>query len=172
MAEKKASTEGQEAEAQELSFLDQAISATRQTPRDETEDLLKALTREALAGTVTWDKNLSVTINKAIAAIDQALSKQLSAIMHAEKFQKLEGSWRGMHHLIQNSETSSQLKIRMMNISKKELSRDLEKAVEFDQSQIFKKIYESEFGTAGGEPYGALIGDYEFSSHPDDISLL
>lgn len=172
MAEKKAATEGQEAEAQEISFLDQAINATKQTPRSETEDLLKALTKEALSGTITWDKNLSVTINKAIAAIDQAMSKQLSAIMHGEKFQKLEGSWRGLQHLIQNSETSSQLKIRMMNISKKELTRDLEKAVEFDQSQIFKKIYESEFGTAGGEPYGALIGDYEFSSHPDDISLL
>lgn len=162
----------QEAKAEEASFLEQAISATKQTPRDETEDLLKTLTQEAMKGTVTWNKNLTVTINSAIAAIDKAMSKQLSAIMKNEKFQKLEGSWRGLHHLVSNSETSSQLKIRMLNISKKELSRDLEKAVEFDQSQIFKKIYESEFGTAGGEPYSALIGDYEFSSHPDDINLL
>ncbi len=162
----------QQAEASEISFLDQAISATKQTPRDETEDLLKALTKEALSGSVKWDKNLAVSINNAIAGIDAAISKQLAAVMHHEKFQKLEGSWRGMHHLINTSETSSQLKIRMLNISKKELSRDLEKAVEFDQSQIFKKIYESEFGIAGGEPYAALIGDFEFSSHPMDVSLL
>jgi len=172
MANEEQQSEAQEAEAQEVSFLDQAISATKQTPRDETENLLKALTSEAMKGTVSWDKNLSQTINSAIAAIDGVMSKQLAAIMHDEKFQKLEGSWRGLHHLVMNSETGSELKIRMLNISKKELTRDLEKAVEFDQSQIFKKIYESEFGIAGGEPYAALIGDYEFTSHPDDISLL
>jgi len=172
MAEKETQTEAQEAEAQEVSFLEQAITATRQTPRDETEDLLKTLTQEAMKGTVKWDKNLTVTINSAIAALDKVMSEQLSAIMHNEKFQKLEGSWRGLQHLVMNSETSSQLKIRMLNISKKELGKDLEKAVEFDQSQIFKKIYEAEFGTAGGEPYSALIGDYEFTSHPDDLSLL
>lgn len=161
-----------EAEAQEASFLERAITATKQTSRDETEELLKTLTQEAMKGTVKWDKNLSVTINAAIAALDEAMSKQLAGVMQQEKFQKLEGSWRGLNHLIMNSETGSQLKIRMLNISKKELTRDLEKAVEFDQSQIFKKIYESEFGTAGGQPYAALIGDYEFSSHPDDVSVL
>lgn len=164
----------QQAEAQtsEVSFLEQAIGATKQTARNETEELLRTLTQEAMKGTVKWDKNLSVTINAAIQAIDEAMSKQLAAVMHNEKFQKLEGSWRGLNYLVNNSETSAQLKIRMLNISKKELGKDLEKAVEFDQSQIFKKIYESEFGTAGGQPYAALIGDYEFSTHPDDISLL
>lgn len=162
----------QVAEEQEVSFLEQAIGATKQTQRDETENLLKNLTQEVMKGTVKWDKNLTITINKAIQAIDETLSKQVSAIMHQEKFQKIEGSWRGLHHLISNSETGSGLKIRMLNISKKELTKDLEKAVEFDQSQTFKKIYESEFGTAGGEPYAAIIGDYEFSSHPDDIDLL
>lgn len=162
----------QVAEEQEVSFLEQAIGATKQTQRDETESLLKNLTQEVMKGTVKWDKNLTITINKAIQAIDETLSKQVSAIMHQEKFQKIEGSWRGLHHLISNSETGSGLKIRMLNISKKELTKDLEKAVEFDQSQTFKKIYESEFGTAGGEPYAAIIGDYEFSSHPDDIDLL
>lgn len=108
-----------------------------------------------MKGTVKWDKNLTVTINAAIAAIDEVMSKQLSAVMQHEKFQKLEGSWRGLNHLVMNSETSTQLKLRVMNISKKELAKDLEKAVEFDQSQTFKKIYESEFGTAGGEPYAA-----------------
>ena len=169
---KKQAADAQEAEATEVSFLEQAIGATKQTSRDVTEDLLKTLTKEAMDGTVKWDKNLTVTINSAIAAIDDAMSNQLSAILQHEKLQKLEGSWRGLNHLIMNSETSSQLKIRMLNLSKKELSKDLEKAVEFDQSQTFKKIYESEFGTAGGEPYAALIGDYEFSGHPDDLDLL
>ena len=115
MSEKQqAESQAEEVAVAEASFLEQAISATKQTPRDETEDLLKTLTREAMEGTVTWDKNLTVTINAAIAAIDKTLSKQLSAIMHNEKFQKLEGSWRGLHHLVSNSETSTQLKIRMM----------------------------------------------------------
>ena len=169
---KKQAAEAQEAEATEVSFLEQAIGATKQTSRDETEELLKTLTKEAMSGTVKWDKNLTVTINSAIAAIDKVMSKQLSAIMQHEKLQKLEGSWRGLNHLVMNTETSTQLKIRMLNLSKKELTKDLEKAVEFDQSQTFKKIYESEFGTAGGEPYAALIGDYEFSGHPDDLDLL
>ena len=169
---KKQAAEAQQAEATEVSFLEQAIGATKQTSRDETEELLKTLTKEAMSGTVKWDKNLTVTINSAISAIDKVMSKQLSAIMQHEKLQKLEGSWRGLNHLVMNSETSSQLKIRMLNLSKKELTKDLEKAVEFDQSQTFKKIYESEFGTAGGEPYAALIGDYEFSGHPDDLDLL
>ncbi len=173
MAEREQQAEGQEAESQEqVSFLEQAISATKQTPADETTELLKTLTREAMEGTVKWNKNLTVTINNAIAEIDRVLSQQLKAIMQHEKFQKLEGSWRGLHHLIMNSETSTQLKIRMLNLSKKELSRDLEKAVEFDQSQIFKKIYEAEFGSAGGEPYAALIGDFEISNHPDDLDML
>ncbi|HMY40216.1 MAG TPA: type VI secretion system contractile sheath large subunit, partial [Marinagarivorans sp.] len=160
------------AEAQELSYLSMALDATRQTSRDDAEDLLKNLTREVMAGTVKWNKNLTVTINSAIAAIDKALSKQLTAIMQHPKFTKLEGSWRGLNYLVSNSETSSQLKIRVLNASKKEISKDLERAVEFDQSNLFKKIYESEFGTAGGEPYSCLIGDYEFSAHPDDVSTL
>ena len=165
--------QSQQAEVQEeVSFLEQAISATKQTTRNETEELLKTLTSEAMDGTVKWDKNLTITINNAIAEIDKVMSTQLSAIMQNAKFQKLEGSWRGLNHLLSNSETSTDLKIRMLNISKKELSKDLEKAVEFDQSQIFKKIYESEFGTAGGEPYAALIGDYEFSGHPEDLDML
>ncbi|THB68071.1 MAG: type VI secretion system contractile sheath large subunit [Gammaproteobacteria bacterium] len=159
-------------EEMSASLLDQAISATKQTEPSRAEELLKTLTEEALKGTVTWNKNLTVTFNEAISSIDTAISKQLRAIMHHEKFQKLEGSWRGLHHLVMNSETSSGLKLRVMNVSKKALAKDLSKAVEFDQSQIFKKIYENEFGTPGGEPYGALIGDYEFTNHPEDIELL
>jgi type VI secretion system protein ImpC len=92
--------------------------------------------------------------------------------MHDPKFVKLEGSWRGLHYLVQNSETGTSLKLRVLNISKRELGRDLSRAIEFDQSQLFKKIYENEFGTPGGEPYGALIGDYEWTNHPDDLETL
>lgn len=164
--------QAQEAQAQEFSLLDQAIAATKQTERSRAEELLTALATEAMAGTVTWNKNLTVTFNQAIESIDQLMSKQLSAIMHSEQFRKLEGSWRGLNHLVMNSETGSSLKIRVFNCNKRELFKDLDKAVEFDQSQTFKKIYESEFGSPGGEPYGALIGDYEFSAHPEDVELL
>ncbi|MEQ3761982.1 MAG: type VI secretion system contractile sheath large subunit, partial [Alcanivorax sp.] len=163
---------GAEAEAQSVSLLEQAISSTKQTEREETQDLLANLTEQVLKGTVSWDRNLTNTIKQAVDAIDQAMSRQLTAILHDEKFQKLEGSWRGLNHLVMNSETSSTLKIRMLNISKRELFRDLDKAVEFDQSQIFKKLYEEEFGTAGGEPYGCMVGDFEFTSHPEDVDLL
>ena len=92
--------------------------------------------------------------------------------MHDPKFTKLEGTWRGLHYLVMNSETGTSLKIRVLNASKRDLTRDLQRAVEFDQSQLFKKIYENEFGTPGGEPYGALIGDYEWTQHPDDVETL
>jgi len=168
--------QGQAAEAttetQTVSLLDQAISATRQTERSRAEELLRTLAEESLKGTVTFSRNMSRTLNDAVAAIDRLISKQLAAVMHAPEFQKLEGSWRGLNHLVMNSETGAQLKIRVFNIGKKELLKDLEKAVEFDQSQTFKKLYENEFGTPGGEPYGSIVGDYEFSNHPDDIELL
>ena len=155
-----------------LSLLDQAIQVTKPAEPDEMQDLLRTLTDEALAGTVTFSKNLTQTFNKAIEAIDQKLSQQLSQIMHHPDFQKLEGSWRGLNYLVKNSETSATLKIRVLNESKKELHKDLTKAVEFDQSQTFKKIYESEFGTPGGEPYGALIGDFEFGNGTEDLEIL
>ncbi len=155
-----------------VSFLDQAIGATKQTEATRAEELIKTLTEEAMKGTVSWNKNLTVTFREAILALDNQISEQLAAVMHHPDLQKLEGSWRGLHYLTSNSETSATLKIRMMSMRKKELHKDLSKAVEFDQSQIFKKVYESEFGSAGGEPYGALIGDYEFTNHPEDIETL
>ncbi len=92
--------------------------------------------------------------------------------MHHKDFQKLEGSWRGLHYLVMNSETGTQLKLRVLNCKKRELQLDLETASEFDQSHLYKKIYENEFGMAGGIPYAALVGDYEFTNHPDDIQML
>src|SRR5271157_1756239 len=160
------------AEAQEVSLLDQVLSATKQTERSRAEELMKTLVDQALAGVVSFDKNVTKTINATIKAIDEKLSTQLAAIMHHPDFQKQEGTWRGLNYLVMNSETSAMLKIKVLNVSKRELFNDVDKAVEFDQSQIFKKLYENEFGTPGGEPYGSLIGDYEFTNHPEDIDLL
>lgn len=170
--EQKAAAGAATTTADAASLLDQALAATKQTDRGRAEDLLRTLADEALAGTVTFSKNVSVTINQAIRAIDAAVSKQLNQVMHHADFLKLEGSWRGLHHLVMNTETSTSLKLKVFNVSKRELFKDVDKAVEFDQSQIFKKLYENEFGTPGGEPYGTLIGDYEFSNHPEDLELL
>ncbi len=170
--------EGQEAQqsadaqTESASLLDQVISITPNAKPDRAKELLEVLTKEALAGTVTFDKDVTRTINDAMRKIDAAISKQLAVVMHTPEFQKLEGTWRGVQHLVMNSETGTNLKIRALNVTKKELFKDVDKAVEFDQSQIFKKLYENEFGTPGGEPYGALIGDYEFENHPEDIELL
>jgi type VI secretion system protein ImpC len=163
-------TPAQEAEAPGL--LDQVMAATRQTEPDRAQDLVRTLIEQANQGTVSFDRNLTITIDRAIKAIDAALTSQLNEVLHEQRFLKLEGSWRGLHYLVMNSETSTNLKIRVVNASKRELHRDLTRAVEFDQSLLFRKIYESEFGSPGGEPYGALIGDYEWTNHPEDMEAL
>ena len=172
MSGAQAAPAGAAAETTGASLLDQVVGATKQTEPERAQELVRTLVEQALSGTVTFDRNLTRTFDKAIAAIDAKLSAQLNAIIHAPKFLKLEGSWRGLNHLVMNSETGTSMKIRVLNASKRDLNRDLTKAVEFDQSQLFKKIYENEFGTPGGEPYGALIGDYEWTNHPDDIETL
>ena len=158
--------------APEENLLSQIVAATRQTEPDRAQDLLRTLTDQALKGTVTYDRNLTVTLNNAIAELDRKISRQLAAIMQSPEFTKLEGSWRGLQYLVKNSETSVNLKIRVLNASKRDVSKDLAKAVEFDQSRLFKSIYEDEFGTPGGEPMGALIGDYEFDNSFDDVQTL
>lgn len=136
------------------------------------QELIQNMVAWACEGTVSFKKSLTHTISQAIQAIDDKISKQLAAIMHAPSFQKLEGTWRGLNYLVSNSETNDQLKIRAINLPKRMLFKDLEKAIAFDDSTLFKKIYENEFGMPGGEPYGALIGDYEFQNHPEDLDLL
>ena len=163
---------GAEEQTESVSLLDGAIAATPKAKRDTVKDMITELAKQAASGAVKFKKNVSKTIDDAIAAIDDKVSKQLAAVMHQPDFQKLEGTWRGFNYLVFESETSAQLKIKVMNLSKKDLYKDLDKAVEFDQSQTFKKLYENEFGSPGGEPYGALIGDYEFTNHPQDIDLL
>jgi len=118
--------------------------------------------------------DVTQTINAYVAEIDRKLSEQINLIMHHEDFQQLESAWRGLHHLVTNTETDTQLKIRVINISKKELGKTLKrfKGTAWDQSPIFKKIYEEEYGQLGGEPYGCLVGDYYFDHSPQDVELL
>lgn len=149
-----------------VNLMPETVDASRKT------DIVGNLVDQVMKNVVTWDKNVTRSINKAIEQIDAKLSKQLAAIMHRPEFQKLEGSWRGLRHLVFSSETCATLKLKVMNVSKKALFRDVDKAVEFDQSIIWKKLYEDAYGIAGGEPFGALIGDYEFTNHPEDLDLL
>lgn len=140
--------------------------------KERAKDMIGEFVNQVMSGELTMSKRMDLAINSRIAEIDRLLSSQLNEIMHNEAFQKLEGSWRGLNQLVMNSETSTMLKIRVMSVNKKDLLKDLEKAVEFDQSALFKKVYEEEYGTFGGAPFGALIGDYEFGNHPQDMALL
>ncbi|TAM54329.1 MAG: type VI secretion system contractile sheath large subunit [Paraburkholderia sp.] len=118
------------------------------------------------------DKGVVAMINERVAEIDKLLTDQLNAIMHDEAFQALEASWTGLHDMVYGTETSTRLKLRLLNVTKKELLKDLETAVDHDMSVLFKKVYEEEYGTFGGYPYSLLIGDYTFGRHPQDIALL
>lgn len=169
-AEQEQQSEGQ---VESGSILDSMLAVMpKVVERDEGADMVKNLIGVAMEGTLSFDRSCTNTLQSAINSLDQKLSTQLAAIMQNEQFQKLEGSWRGLHHLVMNSETSKQLKLRVLNVTKKEVFKDLDKAIEFDQSTLFKKLYEDEFGMPGGEPYGSIVGDYEFTNHPDDIDLL
>ncbi|MCC6544592.1 MAG: type VI secretion system contractile sheath large subunit [Nitrospirae bacterium] len=175
--QKEQAQEGQAQEVQEeKGLLDQIIEQGRMI-RDESQkgwarDVLSEFVKQIMEGTITVSKDTERMINARIAQIDRLISVQLNEIMHHPDFQKLEASWRGLNYLVQNTETGEKLKLRVMNVSKKDLLKDMEKASEFDQSTLFKKIYEEEFGMFGGASYGALIGDYEFGNNPQDLSLL
>jgi len=153
-------------------ILSEGRLARDEVQTERAKDMLGEFVSQVMQGQLVVSRDMEATINARIAAIDRLLSAQLNEILHHEDFQKLEGSWRGLRHLVMNSETGTALKIRVFNASKKDLGKDLERAAEFDQSALFKKIYEEEFGTFGGAPYGALIGDYEFSNHPQDVAML
>lgn len=156
----------------QTSLLDQVLDTTPQTERSRGKDLLEALIEQSLEGTVRYDRSVAVTLRDAVRRIDEVISTQLSAIMHNKDFQKLEGSWRGLRYLVMNSETGPWLKLKVMDASTSELLADLEKAEDFDRSQLWIKLYEDAIGTPGGVPYAAVLGDYEFRNHPDDIKLL
>ncbi len=162
--------------ASELSLIDSIIQEGKMA-KDENQqtyakDLLSEFARQVLDEGMVVDKGLNQTIKERIGQIDQLINGQLNEILHAEKFQKMESAWKGLEYMVKNTETSSTLKLRVLNVSKDELVDDLEKAMEFDQSALFKKIYEHEYGTFGGTPYSVLIGDYYFGRHPKDMSLL
>jgi type VI secretion system protein ImpC len=176
--EKKGQRETSRAEAvqEEKGVLDRIIEEGRlardDSQREWARDIIGEFAKQVMEGTITISKNTELMINSRIAQIDRLISMQLNEVIHHPEFQKLEASWRGLNYLVHQSETGENLKIRVMNVSKKDLLKDMEKASEFDQSTLFKKIYEEEFGTFGGASYGALIGDYEFGSHPQDLALL
>ena len=157
-------------------ILDEML-ATGIRPRDEAsrdygQTLLKNLVEQLLDPGMVVAKGVTKTITQRIAAVDELISKQLNEVMHASEFQQLEAAWRGMHQLVMNSETGENMKVRVMNISKKDMLRDFQAAPEFTESALWKKIYEYEFGLYGGDPYGCLVGDYEFDRSPQDVELL
>ena len=142
--------------------------------RSAVEAAVQTLAQQALSQTVHHASDAYATIQAIITEIDQKLTEQINTILHHEQFQQLEGAWRGLHYLINNTETDEQLKIRFMCISKRELGRTLKryKGVAWDQSPIFKQVYESEYGQFGGEPIGCIVGDYHFDHSAPDVELL
>ncbi len=180
MAENEQAAQAEAAQTEETteeqSLLDRIITegrmAREKTQESRAKDLIGEFVSQIMEGAMTVSNDTEAMVNARIAQIDKLISDQLNEVMHADEFQQLEASWRGLHYLVHNSETGERMKIRVMNASKKDLLKDFEKAPEFDQSALFKKVYEEEFGMFGGAAYGALIGDYEFSNHPQDLSLL
>lgn len=176
-----AKTEGQSDQAaqetvEESSLLDQIVDQGRfgstDPQRERGRNLVKNFVSEVLEGTIQVSPDTESMLNARIAEIDRLISKQLGAIMHHPEFQRLEATWRGLRYLLDQSETGTMLKIKVLNTTKKELLKDLQRAPEFDQSALFKKVYEEEYGVFGGAPFGALLGDFEFDKSGQDIELL
>lgn len=162
--------------AESTSLLDAIVSQSRvarnATEHDRTKDLIGELVREVMDGTVVVSDNLSATLDARIAQIDQLISDQLSEVLHAPEFQKLESSWTGLQYLCKQTSTGEQLKIKVFNATKKELVKDFKTAIDFDQSALFKKVYEEEFGTFGGAPFAALVGDFEIGRGAEDMYFI
>src|SRR5215470_9329992 len=154
--------------------LKQSFKPRSERAATEVENAVTTLVRQALADTSLIKEHVLDTIEEMIARLDQKLTAQVNEILHAPEFQQIESAWRGLHHLVFNSETDAQLKIRVMNVSKNELYRNLRlyPGARWDQSPLFKKVYEQEFGQLGGEPYGCLVADYSFSHLPTDVQLM
>jgi type VI secretion system protein ImpC len=155
-------------------LLNKQFNPQTDTAKREVEGAVRTLAQQALASTPLISNDVLQTIEAMIAEIDKKLSAQINTIMHHPDFQQLESAWRGLHYLVSNSETDEMLKIRVFNVSKKDLHRTLKryKGAAWDQSPLFKKLYEEEYGTLGGEPFGCLVGDYYFDQGPQDVELL
>ena len=160
----------------EPSLLDQIVEnskvAKSTIEHNRAKDLISELVNQVMQGTVVMSANLTATLDARVAELDQLISAQVSAIMHAPEFQRLESSWTGLNYLIRNTSTSPNLKIKVLNATKKELVKDFQSALDFDQSVMFKKVYEEEFGTFGGAPFGTLLGDFEISRQPEDMYFI
>lgn len=156
------------------SLLKQSFKPRSERAATEVENAVNTLVQQALADTSLIKDDVLDTIDEMIARLDEKLSAQVNEILHNETFQQIESAWRGLHYLVNNSETDATLKLRVMNVSKQELYRDLRlyPDAKWDQSPLFKAIYEQEFGQLGGQPYGALVGDYHFDHSAVDIRLL
>jgi type VI secretion system protein ImpC len=155
-------------------LLSKEFKPQTETARSEVESAVRTLAEQALAGVRLASNDTVANIQAIIAELDRKLSEQVNEVIHNESFQELESAWRGLHYLVNNTETDQMLKIRVMNISKKELGKALGrfKGVAWDQSPIFKKVYEHEYGQLGGEPFACLVGDYYFDHSPKDVELL
>ncbi|MDM5178097.1 type VI secretion system contractile sheath large subunit [Massilia sp. DJPM01] len=164
---------GAAATTHETALLDQIVEQSKvaksSVEHARAKDLISELVHQVMDGTVIVSDNLSATIDARVAELDRMISDQLSAVMHAPEFQKLESSWTGLHYLVKNTSTGTNLKIKMLNATKRELVKDFQSALEFDQSTMFKKVYEEEFGTFGGAPFGSLLGDFEITRQPEDM---
>ena len=156
------------------SLLQREFKPKSDQAKEAVENAVKTLAEQALQYTTLISKDVLKSIESMIAAIDHKLTEQINLIIHHPDFQQLESAWRGLHYLVNNTETDEMLKIRVMNISKNELRKTLRKfkGVAWDQSPLFKKVYEEEYGQFGGEPFGCLVGDYYFDHSPPDVELL
>lgn len=164
------------AQAEAGGLLDEILTKSKiaksDTERERARDLITELVNQVTAGQLTVANDAIASLDARIADLDKLISDQLSAVMHAPEFQQLEGTWRGLKYLVDNSETSTNLKIKIFNCTKKDLVRDFKNASDFDQSTVFKKIYEEEYGTFGGAPFANMIGDFEFGRQPEDMYLV
>lgn len=181
MAESESNTEAQvqagetTLEASDFSsLLEKEFKPKSDRAKEAVENAVGTLAEFVLKDVATISDDAINSIESIIAELDRKMSEQVNLILHHEDFQKLEGAWRGLHYLVNNTETDEMLKIRVMNISKKELGKTLKKfkGTAWDQSPIFKRVYEEEYGQFGGEPYGCLVGDYHFDHSPPDVELL
>ena len=156
------------------SLLNKEFRARDTQKQSAVQTAVRTLAEQALGATQLISGDVTRTISAMIAELDKKLSEQINLIIHHEDFKALEGTWRGLHYLVNNTETDEMLKIRVLNISKNDLKKTLKKfeGTAWDQSPLFKKLYEEEFGTAGGAPYGCLIGDYFFDHSPEDVKML
>ena len=156
------------------SLLQKEFKPKSDDAKSAVEQAVQTLAQQALAQTQLIGSDVVASIEAMIAAIDKKLSDQVNLILHHEDFQKLEGAWRGLHYMVSNTETDENLKIRVMNVSKAELGKTLKryKGTNWDQSPIFKKVYAEEFSQFGGQPFGAIVGDYHFDQSAPDVELL